>query len=331
MAACRFLLLLFLFASSTASSGLEIKQFCIYDPVGNNGPSMTFFADFIPKAISWGLDVKLNVYTDEKVASNDFKAGICEAVFLTAILGRQYVSFGGTLDAAGGIISMNGLNRVVKTMASPQAAKLLRSGRYEVVGTFPVGAVYLFVKDRNIDSVADFSGKRILVLNEDPQVYKFASLAGATPIGTSLATFAEQFNSGNVDILPMVALGYNIFELYRGLGDTGGIIDHKLYYGMMQLIASHERFTADFGQKMREYILGRMSDISKLVEDAEAAIPSKYWIETNAETQHDLDLFTRDIRLALKKDGVIHPKALKLLWKVRCSEDPTRAECDKPE
>ena len=67
----------------------------------------------------------------------------------------------------------------------------------------------------------------------------------------------------------MVALGYNVFELYHGLGENGGIIDEKLLYGMMQLIIHRDRFDDGFGQKMREYILARIPDINKMVEDAE--------------------------------------------------------------
>jgi len=327
----RIFLLITTLCVSTTSYALVQKEFCIYDPVGKNGPSMTFYADLIPKAMTWGLDIKLNAYTDEKVASNDFKAGVCDAVFLTAILSRQYVPFGGTLDAAGGIVNESGLNRVIKTLANPKASALLTNGKFEVVGTFPVGAVYLFVKDRNIDSVDEFSGKKISVLNEDPQAYKLASLAGASPVGTSLATFSGQFNNGNIDILPMVALGYNLFELYRGLGENGGIINHKLYYGLMQMISNKNQFSPDFGQKMRSYILTRMKDIHKLVDDAEAEIPAKYWITASKETKTELEGFTKQIRVALKEDGVNHPKALKLLWKIRCAEDPARSECNAPE
>ena len=75
----------------------------MYDPVGKNGPAITFFSDLKAKAIAWGLDIELNAYTDEKVAANDFKAGLCDGTFLTAILGGPFVPFGGTLDAVGGI------------------------------------------------------------------------------------------------------------------------------------------------------------------------------------------------------------------------------------
>ncbi len=331
MALRRFIIACALLTLSTASFALEKKKFCLYDPVGKNGPAMSFFANLVPTAINWGLDVELHAYTDEKVASNDFKAGLCDVVFLTAILSRPYVPFGGTLDAIGGIVDEDGLNKVLKAITNPKAGELLTNGNYEVVGTLPVGSVYLFVNDRNIDSVEDFSGKKISVLNEDPQSHKLAELAGASPVGTSLATFSGQFNNGNIDILPMVALGYNVFELYHGLGENGGIIDEKILYGMMQLVSHKDRFGPDFGQKMREYILGRLPDIHKMVKDAEEEIPAKYWISTDENTKAELDKFRKQIRMALKDEGVHHPKALKLLWKIRCATDPTRAECSAPE
>jgi len=312
---------------SASAQALEEKKFCIYDPVGKNGPSMTFLSDLVPSAIKWGLKVKLVAYTDEKVASNDFKAGMCDVVFLTGLLTRQYVPFGSTLNAIGGIISENGVNKVLKAITNPKAGKLLTQGNYEIVGTFPVGGVYLFVNDREIDTLEEFSGKKISILNGDPQAMRFANMVGASPVGTSLATFSGQFNNGNIDILPMVPIGYNVFELYHGLGKNGGIMDEKLLYGMMQLVSHKNRFSDHFGQQMREYILSRLSDIHKLASDSKAEIPSHYWIKTSVKTKAALDKFKFNIRLALRDEGIHEPKALKLLWKIRCSEDPTRSEC----
>ena len=246
-------------------------------------------------------------------------------------MGGPFVPFGGTLDAIGGITNAEQLGIVLKTLTNPKVGDLLINGNYEMVGALPVGSVYLFVKDRNTNSVEKFSGKKISILNEDPQALKFANMVGASPVGTSLTTFSGQFNNGNIDILPMVALGYNVFELYHGLGENGGIIDEKLFYGMMQLIIHRDRFDSDFGQRMREYILNRIPDINKMVEDAEAEIPAKYWIKTDAKTKLEITKFKRDIRLALKAEGVHHPVALKMLWKIRCANEPSNAECGTPE
>jgi hypothetical protein len=327
----KFLVALSLLTMTATASALEKKKFCMYDPVGKNGPAMTFFADLKAKAIPWGLDIDLHAYTDEKVASNDFKAGMCDGVFLTAILSSPFVPFGGTLDAIGGINNEKQLGIVLKALTNPKVGKLLTNGNYEMVGTLPVGSVYLFVRDKSINSVEDFSGKKISVLNEDPQSLKLANLVGASPVGTSLTTFSGQFNNGNIDILPMVALGYNVFELYHGLGENGGIIDEKLLYGMMQVVTHKDRFDDQFGQRMREYILSRIPDINKMVKDAEAEIPAKYWIKTDAKTKEEITKFKREIRMALKAEGVHDPKALKMLWKIRCSANPENAECATPE
>lgn len=320
---------LLLFSSNTFA--LEKKSICTWDPVGVNGPVMAFYADLKPKAIAWGIDLEFKAYTDEKIASNDFKAGVCDAAHLSAILSRDYVPFGGTLDAIGGLVSDDGLNKILATLASPKAGELMSNGMYEIVASFPVGSIYMFVNDKSIDTVADLSGKKISVLNGDPQAYKLASLAGASPVATSLATFSGQFNNGNIDILLMPALAYNTFELYHGLGDKGGILDYRLFYGMLQTIIRKDAFDADFGNKMRKYVLSRLTQIHKMVKDAEEEIPSKYWIKTTTESQADLANISRDIRVALKEESTFHPKALRLLWKIRCAQDPSRAECSTPE
>ena len=327
----QFLLSLVAVTMSVNALALETKTFCMYDPVGKNGPVMTFFSDLKAKGIKWGLDIQMHAYTDEKVASNDFKAGVCDGTFLTSILSSAFVPFGGTLNATGGITNEKQLNIVLKAITSPKVGKLLTNGKYEMVGTLPVGSVYLFVNDKKINSVEGFSGKKISVLNEDPQSLKLANLVGASPVGTSLTTFSGQFNNGNIDIVPMVALGYNVFELYHGLGEKGGIIDEKLLYGMMQMVTVKENFPADFGQNMREYILGRVPDIHRMVKDAEAEIPAKYWIRTDEKTKKELGQMARNIRLGLKDEGVLEPKALTMLWKIRCATEPTNSECGTPE
>jgi len=69
----------------------------------------------------------------------------------------------------------------------------------------------------------------------------------------------------------------------------------------------------------------------KMVEDAEAEIPAKYWIKTDEKTKTESNKFKRQIRVALKAEGVHHHKALKMLWKIRCQNDPSNAQCGKTE
>jgi hypothetical protein len=327
MKANQFLVFVLLSILSSSIFALERKTFCVWDPVGRNGPVVTFYSDVIPKAQAWGLDIRFEAYTDESVAANEFKAGRCEAVVLTSILSRQFVQFAGTMDAIGAISSQKGLELALATLARERAGKLMTDGNYEVVTTFPVGSMFAFVRDKSIDTIDDFAGKKLAILNGDPQLQKFADLAGASKVNVTLATFAGQFNNGTVDIVIMPALAYNTFELYHGLGEDGGIIDYRLYYGMLQTIAKRDQFPEGFGHKMRKYMLTRLKAMKKMVEDAEDEIPEKYWIKTSQFVKDDIDHFSKRVRLALRDENVNNPTALKLFWKIRCRLDRSRGEC----
>lgn len=324
---------LLLIAVSNVAFSLEDKTFCVWDPVGRNGPVMTFYSDVIPKAQAWGLNIRFVAYTEETQAVEDFKKGKCEAAVLTSILSRQFVKFAGTMDAVGAINSDKALELAIATFARPLAGNLMVDGDYEVFTTFPVGSMYAFVKDREINTIDKFKGKSLAVLNEDPQMRKFAELAGAQPVNVRLSTFAEKFNKGNLDILIMPALAYNTFELYDGLAEKGGIINYRLYYGMLQTIAKRDAFPEGTGDKMRGYMLNRMVEMDKMVRDAEEEIPKHYWIDVSQFVKDDIDHFSKKVRTELSEENVNSQVALKLFWKIRCRMEPSRGECktDFPE
>ena len=56
------------------------RSFCVFDPVGANGPLFAITKEFQPVALKRGIKLELRAYTDEKVAAEDFKAGQCDAV-----------------------------------------------------------------------------------------------------------------------------------------------------------------------------------------------------------------------------------------------------------
>ena len=322
-----FLIILLLTIFSHSVLAIEDRTFCVWDPVGRTGPVMTFYSDVIPKAQAWGLNLKFVAYTEETDAVKEFKAGKCEAVVLTSILSRQFVQFAGTMDAIGAINSQEGLELAIATLSRPRAGNLMIEGNYEVVTTFPVGSMYAFVRDRATDTIEDFAGKKIAILNDDPQMRKFADLAGAGKVNVTLSDFAGKFEKGIVDIVIMPALAYNTFELYKGLGDKGGIIDYRLYYGMLQTISKRNQFPDDFGFNMRNYMLTRLKEMNKMVIDAEEEIPDKYWIQTNQFVKDDIDHFSKRVRMSLQDSDVNNATALKLFWKIRCRLDPSRGEC----
>jgi len=324
-------ILLFLLINSSAySAELQKKKVCTWDPIGQNGPVISFFSNLVPKAISWGLDLEFVAYLDENQVTKDLNDGLCDAGVVTAILSRDYVPFAGTLDAIGGITSNEKLKKAIVSISSPKAKKLMSHGDYEVVATLPVGSMFAFVNDRKIDSIDRFKNKKIAVLNGDIQTKTFARLSGAIPIDETLSSFASNFNQGQLDIVLMPALAYDTFELNKGLGKSGGILDLRLFYGMIQAISRKSAFPDDFGTNVRKYMVSRLSNIISMIDNAEKSIPKKYWIKTDHQVKEELDHFYKDIRLQLKVQDQFHPKALALLWKIRCLSSPTREECQMP-
>ena len=60
------------------------------------------------------------------------------------------------------------LSQMVATLANYEsAAQRLSLGENQTVGFISAGAVYLFVRDRSVDSVAELAGKRIATMDYD--------------------------------------------------------------------------------------------------------------------------------------------------------------------
>lgn len=327
----RAVTLLLIFSQVSLAQTLEKKKVCTWDPVGMQGPVMSFFTDLVAKAIPWGLDLQFIPYEDENKVAADLKAGTCDIGIVTAILSRDFVQFAGTLDAIGGITSEDKLRKTLATITSPKATDLMSDGDYEVVLSMPVGSMYAFVNDKAIDNIDKFRGKKIGILNGDLQTQMFAELAGAIPVQTSLSTFAEYFNQGHIDITFMPALAYETFELYDGLGEKGGILDIRLFYGMIQAISRKSEFSDDFGVNMRRYLYNKLPTAMSMIDTAEASIPKKYWIETTQENKDELENLYKNIRLTLKVQNQFDSRALSLLWKIRCQTSPEREECTQPD
>ena len=90
--------------SATAMSGvvqadMMDRTFCVWDPVGANGPLFNVMKSAKPSAMKWGINLELKAYTDEKIAAEDFKAGQCDSVLLTGTRAREFNKFTGSLEA----------------------------------------------------------------------------------------------------------------------------------------------------------------------------------------------------------------------------------------
>ncbi|MBL4865504.1 MAG: hypothetical protein JKY67_03915 [Pseudomonadales bacterium] len=303
------------------------KTICVFDPIGSNGPLYAELKDYATAAIGWGVEFKMKPYTDERIASEDFKSGLCDAVSVTGIRGRQFNPFVGSIDSVGALPSYDLLRDTVKTLSSTKAARLMNVGDYEVVGIFPGGAVYLFVNDRSINNVASMSGKKIAILDYDAAQIEIVKKVGASSVGSSLANMYSKFNNGSVDIVYGPGIMYEAMELYKGMEPDGGIIRFALAQLTIQVLIKSADFPEGYGQQSRDYVLSRFDHGVKILVDAENKIPATWWYDIEAtDISNYIELF-RNIRISLRDAGIYDPKMMTVLRKIRCRKDPEKSEC----
>lgn len=314
-------------ALATATPAVASQVICVFDPAGTQGDAFSMMKDFQLTASRWGAKIELRAYVDERVVAEDFKAGQCDGAIMTGLRGRAFNQFTGSIDSVGAIPTYKHMRSVIELMASPKSANLMVSGPYEVAGIVPLGAAYVFVRDRSIDSIEKAAGKKIAVLEWDKSQAKMVQQLGAQPVASDITNFAGKFNNGQVDIIAAPAVVYKPFELYKGLGTTGAVYRFPLVQITANLIIRQEKFPADFGQKCREYIASQMDRAFSIIEKTESEIDKKYWLDI---TQKDKDNYTkimREARLQLTKDGFYDKRMMAVLKRIRCKHEPGAGEC----
>lgn len=307
------------------------RSVCVFDPVGATGPVVEQFQDAMIMAREAGVALEIRPYTDEGVAANDFKSGRCDAVGVTGIRARQFVPFAGSLDMVGAIQTYDQQHTAIRVMASDKAADLMRHEGYEVAGVVPGGKVYLFSRDKAyLQSLEAAAGKKVAVIGYDKQARVVANVAGASPVAASIATFGPLFNNHSVDMAYAPAIAYEPLELYKGLGEDGGVADFVLGMLSLQLIIHRDRFPEGFAAEARRWAAEEAWDrIIPRIRQADADIPERYWVPISGERERKYRNMLLEIRQQLWEAKWYDHRMQHLLKKIRCSGNPSLAECSR--
>lgn len=309
-------------------------RICIFDPVGNNGPAIQYAKDMILEARRWNVFIEVKPYTDERVAAEDFKAGQCDAVAISTLRAKQFNHFIGSLDSVGSIQNYDQMRSVMRLLyTNPKVAPLMINGSYQIGGVVPLGAVYVMVNDRKINSIEKAAGKKVAVLDWDKSQAKMVQQLGAQPVASDITNFSGKFNNGQVDIIAAPALAFRPLELYRGLGDKGAI--YRLPLAMMtgSLVINRDKFLKEVPdlddkiQKIRNFAIGYLEQAYTMIEMVEKDIEPRYWMDLSAADKAKYFSMMREARLQLTKDGFYDPRMMSVLKKIRCRHVPGNAEC----
>ena len=313
---------------ATHSAAAESRTICVYDPAGKSGDYYRILEEWTLEASAWGDQIAIRAYTDEETAAKDYEAGQCDGVVATGVRLQRFNRFPTTIEAIGALPDYKHLNQLVNTFVKyPSAAKYLRKGEHETVGIIPVGKVYLFLRDRNIDTVAELAGKRIATLDYDEPSKVMVERVGAIMVPADLGSLGPKFNNGDVDVCYATAPVYQPFELHRGIGTNGGVVKFPIAQATLQVLVRHEQFSSEFGAKSRAWWAGKFGQMQKLIEQSESGIPASMWIDIPTERHPDFDDMFNLVRTQLKEAGSYDATMLSTMKRIRCASDASRAEC----
>ena len=299
---------------------------CAFDPAGKSGDYYKLLGEFAIQAEAWGAGaMEVKAYTDEQTAALDYEAGKCDGVAATGVRLQRFNRFSSTMEAVGGLPSYDHVKALIHDLAKYNPPNLISSD-HETAGVLPLGAVYLFVRDRKIDTVNALAGKRIATMDYDKAAPVMVDTVGAVMVPSDLGTMGPKFNNGDVDACYVSAAGWAPFELERGLKVGGGVLDYPIAMATMQLMIRKSKFPEGFGSKSRAWFYDNYDRAMGMVKSSEAEIPSKYWIETQGTEGFD-DMF-QQVRIKLRDEHKAYDKTmLGAMKKKRCRIDSARSEC----
>lgn len=312
-------------------SGEPIKRtVCIWDIIGRAGPVFTAAQDQKVRMLEYGVDVTMVPYTSESIVVDDLKAGICDAALISGLRARLFNRFTGTVDSVGGLPSAAHMRIMLQVLASPKSADKMEENNYVVMGIAPAGGAYIFVNDRSITSLSKAAGKKVAVLDYDPTQARMVAQVGATPISSDIVSAPNKFNNGVVDVLAAPLIAYEPLELYKGMGNNGGVINYPLAQITMQLIGRSDRFPNEIAQLVREAFFESYDQIMARIDAEAAKVPAKWWIEIPEGDKSEYEQMMMEARVQLRDENYYDGDMLTLQRKIRCKLDQARAECSAP-
>lgn len=302
---------------------------CIWDIAGRAGPVFQAAREQQAQAMEFGIRLEMIPYTNEGVMVEEFMSGHCDAALMSGLRARHFNNFTGTIDAIGAVPDVDHKRVLLQVLSHPSKAGYMAEGEYVVLGIFPAGAAHIFVRDREVNSLARAAGKRVAVLDYDPMQAKMIAGIGATPVSTDITRAPGMFNNGAVDVLAAPLVAYELLELYKGMTPDGGIIDYPLAQLTMQLIGRRSAFPQEVAQLIREATFEQFDEVMTFIDREVGRVPDHWMISIPPEDRQEYEVMMRDARTNLRDMGYYNGEMLTLQRRIRCRFVPERAECSE--
>jgi len=315
-------------AMGTAHAGQNV---CVFDLLGKSGESYKLMEEWALAAKEWQADITLIPFQDEGLVDRRLREGKCDAAYMTSMRARNYNKFAGSIDAIGGVtsnaIAQKAISYVLDKRNKHRLAASQNGTNYEVVGIVQIGLAYLFVRDKNLNSIEKVRGTKFAILQYDTAQKIMVESVGAKPIPSEITDFVKKFNSGQVDAIAAPAYAYKPLEIGKGVGTNGAMFTFPVVNVTGDLITRSEKFPTDFGIKSREWFIQKIPQNFAMIKQLEAGVPSKIKMNFSAEDKTKYQKILRAGRLSLTTQGVYDATMMSVLKRARCTVERTNFEC----
>ena len=326
------LFVLSVLASKGSMNQVQAKQtVCVFDLLGKAGDTFKVTEEWAVMAKSWHADIRLIPYQDEAKAQNDFDAGRCDAVYMTSMRARKYNRFAGSIDAIGGVTSNHVAQKAISFALDKRNKRRLLATvdnqKYEVAGILQFGLAYVFVHDRNLNTIEKAKGKKFAYLHYDVAQKVIVDSLEMVSVPSEISDFVKKFNSNQVDVIAAPAYAYKPLEIERGIASGGAMFSFPVVNITGDLIIRPEKFPTNFGIRSREWFVTQLPKSFAMVKRLENEIPTKYKLKLPKEDEVRYQQILRDGRISLTKQGVYDPIMMSVLKRARCTVERTSFEC----
>jgi len=326
------LFVLSVLASMGLMNQVQAKQtVCVFDLLGKAGDTFKVTEEWAVMAKSWQADIRLIPYQDEAKAQNDFDAGRCDAVYMTSMRARKYNRFAGSIDAIGGVTSNHVAQKAISFALDKRNKRRLLATvdnqKYEVAGILQFGLAYVFVHDRNLNTIEKAKGKKFAYLHYDVAQKVIVDSLEMVSVPSEISDFVKKFNSNQVDVMAAPAYAYKPLEIERGIASGGAMFSFPVVNITGDLIIRPEKFPTNFGIRSREWFVTQLPKSFAMVKRLENEIPAKYKLKLPKEDEVRYQQILRDGRISLTKQGVYDPIMMSVLKRARCTIERTSFEC----
>lgn len=307
------------------------QKVCVFDLLGKTGESYKLMEEWSLASRAWGAQVQLLAYQDESKVDKDFKDGLCDAFYMTSMRARAYNKFAGSIDVIGGVPNNEIAQKAISYVLDKRNAKRLVTNvgkdSYEVAGIGQIGSAYIFVRDKNINTLEKAEGKKFAVLHYDYAQKVMVNRVGAVPVMSEISNFIRKFNQGEVEIVAAPAYAFKPLELHKGLGTKGAMVNFPVVNVTADLVIRSSKFPDQFSEQSRLWFVKQLPKSFAMVKRMEAEIPAKYKMNLSKEDQVKYQKILRDGRMDLTRQGIYDSTMMTVLKKARCTIERTNFEC----